>query len=84
MRQLRGGNGRHGLVLANGGLLTHQHVICLSSQPPKQGSVYPQHNALPERIEDIPLPSIELDPSGLGVVEVSRFSLSLATAVECQ
>ena len=70
VRQLRKGNGRHGLVLANGGVLTYQHVVCLSSQSPKEGTVYAEHTVLPERIMDVSSPSIELNPGGPGVVEV--------------
>ena len=71
VRQLREGSGRHGLVLANGGVLTHQHVACLSSQPPKSGLVYPEQNALPEHITDVPAPSVDLHPNGPGVIEAS-------------
>ena len=31
--QLRSGKGRHGLVLANGGVLSYQHAVCLSTLP---------------------------------------------------
>lgn len=40
-RQIRKGNHRTGLILANGGLLTYQHVLCLSSMPRKDGLLYP-------------------------------------------
>ncbi|KAL9069056.1 MAG: hypothetical protein Q9157_006300 [Trypethelium eluteriae] len=69
VRQLRRGNGHHGLVLANGGVLTYQHAICLSSRPPKSKSGYPERNALPEKITDFSSPPIESHPKGLGVVE---------------
>jgi hypothetical protein len=33
VRQLRDGRGQNGLVLANGGLLSHHHTVCLSRHP---------------------------------------------------
>lgn len=36
-----------GLILANGGVLTYQHVVCLSSSPRRDGSSYPSVNPLP-------------------------------------
>lgn len=35
VRELRRGDSRHGLVLANGGMLTHAHAIILSNSAPK-------------------------------------------------
>lgn len=40
-RQLRARKAKNGLVLANGGFLSYQHALCLSSQPPREGSPYP-------------------------------------------
>ncbi|KAF2723013.1 hypothetical protein K431DRAFT_265670 [Polychaeton citri CBS 116435] len=39
-RQLRMGKGNHGLVLANGGVLTYQHAVVLSRRPPVSGHRY--------------------------------------------
>jgi len=36
VQALRRNDKHHGLVLANGGVLTHQHAIILSSEPPKK------------------------------------------------
>ncbi|KND95327.1 hypothetical protein TOPH_00007 [Tolypocladium ophioglossoides CBS 100239] len=36
-----------GLILANGGTLTHQHALCLSAQPRSDGRVYPSTNPQP-------------------------------------
>ncbi|KAE8372227.1 hypothetical protein BDV26DRAFT_286128 [Aspergillus bertholletiae] len=41
VRQLRGGKSRNGLILANGGVLTYQHAICLSSLVPSSNQ-YPR------------------------------------------
>jgi hypothetical protein len=68
-RQLRAKKGKNGLILANGGVLSYQHVICLSSQPRKGG--YPDRNPLPEVITDIPVPEIEGKPEGEAIIEVS-------------
>lgn len=47
-RQIRSGTFQRGLVLANGGVLSHQHALCLSSQPRKGKEVYPRKNPLPD------------------------------------
>jgi Thiolase-like protein type 1 additional C-terminal domain len=83
-RQLRTGNkGKHGLILANGGVITYQHVICLSSQPRRDGSPYPAKNPLPETIQDVLVPPIDAQPEGEAVIEViapfSHHSLRLTT-----
>lgn len=69
-RELRKGNAKHGLVLANGGVLTHQHVVCLSARPRKDGSSYPEKNPLPHLIEDIFCPPVGGKAEGEAVVEV--------------
>lgn len=40
-RKIRKRTHQTGLILANGGLLTYQHVLCLSSMPRKDGLQYP-------------------------------------------
>jgi len=61
-RRLRSGNGRNGLILANGGSVTYEHVICLSSIAP--GVPYPSNNPLPENLEDEPHPEVEVGAEG--------------------
>ncbi|KAG0649422.1 hypothetical protein D0Z07_4488 [Hyphodiscus hymeniophilus] len=68
-RELRKGKSRHGLVLANGGMLTHQHVVCLSTQPRKDGSPYPKNNPLPHLVEDVFCPPVDEKAEGEAVVE---------------
>ncbi|KAK3170682.1 hypothetical protein OEA41_002764 [Lepraria neglecta] len=69
VRELRNGNGQHGLILANGGVLTYQHVVCLSTRPRRDGSAYPDRNPLPPYVKDVPVPSISAQPEGEAVVE---------------
>jgi hypothetical protein len=71
-RHLRNGSGRHGLILANGGVASYQHVICLSSQPRRDGSPYPVENPLPDLITDVPVPPVDEEAEGEAVVEVSK------------
>jgi Thiolase-like protein type 1 additional C-terminal domain len=78
-RQLRQGKGANGLVLANGGVLTYQHVICLSSQPRRDGSPYPDRNPLPDAITDVPVPLIDEQVEGEATVEVSLRSICSGT-----
>lgn len=69
VRQLRKGNGQNGLVLANGGVVTYQHVVCLSSR--RGSSPYPEHNPLPGVVTDIPVPTIDLQVDGEAIIEAS-------------
>lgn len=69
-RKLRAGNGTTGLVLANGGVLTYQHVICLSSRPRADGQPYPAHNPLPSVLDHITTPPIDDTAEGEAIIEV--------------
>lgn len=76
VRQLRQGPGKYGLVLANGGLLTYQHAVCLSSHPRSGDSPYPVENPLPALITDVPVPAVDVRAEeGEAVVEVSPANL---------
>jgi hypothetical protein len=66
-RQLRRGKGGKGLVLCNGGVLSYQHVVILSSAPPS--SAYPAENPLPGEITDVEAPEMEMRAEGEAVVE---------------
>ncbi|GAB0145406.1 hypothetical protein EsHS_00005835 [Epichloe bromicola] len=50
-RALRAKTYRTGLILANGGVLTHQHAICLSARPRGDGRDYPESNPLPPIVD---------------------------------
>lgn len=70
VRQLRKGNAQNGLILANGGVLTYQHAICLSTHPRRDDAPYPDTNPLPSHITDIPVPRIAERAEGEAVIEV--------------
>lgn len=73
VRELRKGKGKYGLVLANGGTITHQHVVCLSTLSRKDGSPYPEKNPLPTHIiTDVPVPTVDAQAEGEAVIEVNR------------
>jgi hypothetical protein len=74
VRELRKGPALHGLILANGGVVTHQHVICLSSKPRNHHSPYPAKNPLPALTTDWQVPPIEAQAHGEAIIEVRTFS----------
>ncbi|EXJ72739.1 uncharacterized protein A1O5_03886 [Cladophialophora psammophila CBS 110553] len=63
-RQLRKGKGRHGLILANGGVMTYQHVLCLSTTRRRGGFPYPDRDPLPEFVTDLPVPKVDAKVEG--------------------
>jgi hypothetical protein len=77
-RQLRDGKGRNGLILANGGVMSYQHVICLSTTGRPEGSPYPAEDSLPEWVTDIPVPSVDAKVEGNeeATIEVCRCGLN--------
>ncbi|KAI0142978.1 thiolase [Xylariaceae sp. FL1272] len=70
-RVLRQGHVRRGLVLGNGGSLTYQHAICLSSQPRSAGrdTRYPAEHTLPDILPGIEQSLIDIQASGEAVIE---------------
>lgn len=73
-RQLRSGKGRNGLILANGGVLSYQHVVCLSTRP--RQSPYPDNSR--NLIENTtPSPSVDELATGPGVIEVSSLTFTV-------
>jgi len=68
VRELRKGKAKNGLVLANGGILTYQYVVCLSSRPRKDNS-YPDENPLPNLLEDVPVPIVDEQVEGMAIIE---------------
>lgn len=75
VRELRKGKKTNGLVLANGGVATYQHVVCLSSKPGQHQ--YPAENPLPAVITDVAVPTIDNEAEGEAVIEVSVTLLAL-------
>lgn len=61
VRRLRKLHGRreasNGLILANGGVLTTENAICLSTQPHKSHKSYPLEDWLPARVAAPPIAS---------------------------
>ena len=69
-RLIRKGEVKTGLVLANGGVLTYQHAICLSRSPRARGGTYPPKNPLPEVSKGVTAPPISVKPQGRAIIEV--------------
>lgn len=53
----------NGLILANGGVLTYQHVVCLSTQPRSDGNRYQDGNPCANIVQ-----SVTSDEDGLEIV----------------
>jgi acetyl-CoA acetyltransferase len=66
-RQLREGKGTNGLILANGGVLSYQHVVVLSSNP--RQSAYPSSPPLPEYCDKLPSSDFERTAEGDAIIE---------------
>ena len=79
VRRLRAGNGQTGLILANGGVLTYQHALCLSARPRRNRSAYPSKNPLPSHLTNIPVPAITAHAEGESKIEVRLYSTPLQT-----
>jgi hypothetical protein len=79
MRKARGkGEKKNGLVLANGGVATHQHVVCLSSEPRGDGSAYPDANPLPEMVTDVFVPKVVESVNGEQEAVVETYTVQFA------
>ncbi|KAF1812287.1 acetyl-CoA acetyltransferas-like protein [Eremomyces bilateralis CBS 781.70] len=68
--------GANGLILANGGWLTYQYVVCLGTKPRKDGGAYPLEDVLPEVITDVAVPEIAEVAEGEAVVETYTVEFS--------
>ncbi|KAJ5215385.1 Thiolase [Penicillium cinerascens] len=68
VRRLRQGAGHNGLILANGGFLSYQHAICISTQPRKTPDSYPDSRALHSGPAD-PIPPIDSEAEGEAKIE---------------
>ncbi|KAI4739645.1 hypothetical protein E4T50_09923 [Aureobasidium sp. EXF-12298] len=66
-RELRKGNKKFGLVLANGGVLTHQNVIILAKQPNKGSVPYADQDSHAEI--NLPIPTFVEKPQGRATIE---------------
>lgn len=72
VRQLRAGKGKVGLVLANGGVVTYENVVCLSSSPRRDGLPYPDINPLSDYVTDVQVPPVDEKAEGDATVEVRK------------
>jgi hypothetical protein len=79
VRRLRQGAGQNGLILANGGFLSYQHAICISTQPRKTPSYYPDSGALKSGPSD-PIPPIDSEAEGEAKIEVNSDPRELVDA----
>ena len=71
------GQEKTGLILANGGVLTYQHAIILSSAGKKDGSRYPDTAPLPPLLDYAgAAPEVDEKAKGEAVVEVSLTSIT--------
>lgn len=71
-RQIRSGKIQHGLVLANGGVLSYQHAICLSSKRGTSGDIYADSRIGSDAVVGGALAlSVRAFAEGAAVVEVS-------------
>lgn len=70
-RQIRAGQIHNGLVLANGGVVSYQHAICLSSRQRPLRSDYPDSRGSSDMIVGDFVPSIDTFADGEAIVEVS-------------
>jgi hypothetical protein len=64
------GEPRHGLVLANGGYVSHEYVVCLSSRPRKDGAGYPERNPLEGKEAGWFVPTVDEKAEGEANIEV--------------
>ncbi|KAJ4252398.1 hypothetical protein NW762_010996 [Fusarium torreyae] len=67
-RTMRSGAYKHGLVLANGGVLSWQHALCLSTQPRRDLVPYSRQEVL-EMAETFPGPEFAQKAQGEAVIE---------------
>lgn len=70
-----------GLILANGGVLTHEHAIVLSSEPRTDDKSYPEAPPLPHDMDDVVGPPIQSRPEGSAYIEVRLLSFRYGTIV---
>ncbi|PSK34044.1 Acetyl-CoA acetyltransferase [Elsinoe australis] len=68
LRKSHKGSRKNGLVLANGGVLTYQHVTVLSSHERDDGRSYPNEAVLPDLLE-LEAPEVEDKADGEAVIE---------------
>ncbi|KAH7040931.1 thiolase [Microdochium trichocladiopsis] len=68
-RLIRKSEVKTGLILANGGMLTYQHALCLSKGARREASPYPSKNPLPEFSKGVIAPPVSEKPQGRAIIE---------------
>ncbi|KAF4552954.1 Hypothetical protein D9617_8g049670 [Elsinoe fawcettii] len=68
LRKVQKGRRMNGLVLANGGVLTYQHVAILSPHPTEIGKPYPDEAVLSDPL-NLPSPDLMEEAEGEAVIE---------------
>ncbi|KAM3065366.1 hypothetical protein ACMFMG_011510 [Clarireedia jacksonii] len=82
-RQLRKrGKAHNGLILANGGVLTYQHVLCLSSGPRTDGKVYQESNPLPRMVDIAPPKVVESVGEGIWRAVIETYTVQYSRGNE--
>lgn len=67
-------NAKNGLILANGGVLSYQHVVILSSTP--RQSAYPKESLLPEHTEQLSASEFQNVAEGEAIIETYTVDFS--------
>lgn len=73
----------HGLILANGGTLTAENAICLSTRPRQSPTTYPLIDTLPSRARNDLPPPVDTQATGDAVIEVRDLSRPLSFLAVC-
>ncbi|OAA60269.1 Thiolase [Niveomyces insectorum RCEF 264] len=68
-RKLRDKTYRTGLVLANGGVLTHHYALCLSSASRRDFSAYQRQNPLPTHLQHSQVVQVDDQVQGSATIE---------------
>ncbi|CAN8101995.1 unnamed protein product [Discula destructiva] len=75
-RQIRSGKIRNGLVLANGGVLSYQHAIILSSSRRKDDLPYPDSRIDSDSVVQSPAPTVAAFAEGEAIIETYTVEFS--------
>ena len=71
----------NGLILGNGGVLTYENAICLSTRPRNSEEAYPVIEKLPLTAPKQMVPPIHKQAAGEAVIEVSVLEAPLYDAL---
>lgn len=71
-------NSQHGLILANGGVLTHENAICLSTHSRLGSTPYPVDN--PDAMDLPSTDGVVVLPTGSGKATIEVISSSILQA----